>query len=225
LAYLSACKSKGDSSRTLENRRVRALAFLKHAGLKPLIPIPSIRFTPPKPESYTQPEVNALMSASTTDRDRLLWTAYLQSGFRMQEMMFLRFQDVLDHGLAIRAHDEFQPKTHEERVVHTPKSLIEALRQLHPIGGSDLVFPTERGTVNWHQLRTLKRTAKRAGIPEEKVWLHKWRATFATRLLRGGLDVREVSRQLGHQNLKTTLRYLAAMDDGTLSSKIETIWQ
>jgi site-specific recombinase XerD len=50
--------------------------------------------------------------------------------------------------------------------------------------------------------------AKRAELAEEDFWLHKLRATFATRGLRSGVDLRTVQMWMGHTDLESTMRYL-----------------
>lgn len=42
---------------------------------------------------------------------------------------------------------------------------------------------------------------------------HKFRATFATNMLRAGKDIRTVSELLGHSSIQTTMRYLAVVDE------------
>jgi integrase/recombinase XerD len=92
-----------------------------------------------------------------------------------------------------------------------------------------LVFPGNAGKPNGHFLRTLQRLAYRAGLNccecITKVgksctahavcseWgLHKFRKTFATMHSEAGVSPRTIQRWLGHSDLATTLRYLAAAD-------------
>ena len=42
---------------------------------------------------------------------------------------------------------------------------------------------------------------------------HRWRHTYATSLLRRGVDVFKAKRLLGHSKLATTERYLHLVDD------------
>jgi len=211
LNYLQWCRTQGNSNRTLENKRIRCLAIYHHAGVKLLIP--KFKFVVPKPEAYTQAEITAILSAAS-ERDRLLYTTLLMGGLRMQEAMTLEYSNLLDGGIEIVAHGEWTPKDSEERIVRVPRQLIENLRRLERIGDSPLVFPTAKGQVNYHMLRTLKRTAKRAGVTD--AWLHKFRANFATTLLRAGVSLQDVMNQHGHANLKSTMRYMALLGGGRI---------
>jgi integrase len=71
-----------------------------------------------------------------------------------------------------------------------------------------LVFPNSNCSPNGHFLRMCKAVAKRAELPEGEFWLHKFRATFATRALRSGVDLRTVQMWMGHTDLESTMRYL-----------------
>jgi integrase len=94
--------------------------------------------------------------------------------------------------------------------------------------GSRWVFPSESGSVNGHLVRDLKDLALKHGLncghclnKEGKScakhavcdrWLlHKFRRSFATRVVAGGVPLNVVSKQLlGHSDLSTTERYLAS---------------
>jgi integrase/recombinase XerD len=73
------------------------------------------------------------------------------------------------------------------------------------------VFPTRNGTPCTHRTQLLelcKAIANRAGLNEGDFWLHKFRATFATKHLQDGVDLRTVQMWLGHKDLESTMRYL-----------------
>jgi integrase len=87
-------------------------------------------------------------------------------------------------------------------------------------GSGTLIFG-KTGKVDGHMLRTLKRQVHAADLhcgkcdgclgksrECERWFLHKFRATFCTKLLRSGLDIRTVQQMMGHADLESTMRYL-----------------
>src|SRR5215470_5968303 len=66
---------------------------------------------------------------------------------------------------------------------------------------------TEAALGRNEMLRRLKKVAERGGI--KNTTLHKFRHTYATRLLEDGCDIVTVQHLLGHSDLKTTRKYLS----------------
>jgi integrase len=56
------------------------------------------------------------------------------------------------------------------------------------------------------------RAAARAAGLTKRVTCHTFRHSFATHLLEGGYDVRQVQTLMGHANLKTTMIYTHVMN-------------
>jgi integrase len=72
-------------------------------------------------------------------------------------------------------------------------------------GKGGLLFPTKNGQPNFDFLDMAKAVAKRAGIEESEVWLHKFRLW------------------MGHTDLASTLRYLKP--NRSVVEKVEAIWK
>lgn len=160
-----------------------------------------------RPTTYSQEELD-LLFRDCDGADRAAFAALLLTGLREQELCFLTWDDVsLRRGkehIRVRAKPGFSPKDYEEREIPIPPDL-SAILSVQP-RESKWVFPNPKGGLETHLLRRLKRVAERVEV--EGATLHKFRHTYATRLLENGADIVTVQRLLGHSDLDTTKRYL-----------------
>ena len=160
-----------------------------------------------RPPTYSQQELDATIGACGLE-DYAVFTTLLLTGMREQEACFLTWDDVeLRAGRAsvtVRRKPGFSPKDYEEREIPVPEELAGTLRRLPRT--TEWVFPSGSGGRESHLLRRLKKVAGQAGVAGAT--LHKFRHTYATRLLESGADIVTVQRLLGHSDLETTRRYL-----------------
>ena len=73
-------------------------------------------------------------------------------------------------------------------------------------------------------LDCLKAVAERAELNKQDFWLHKFRATFATRCLWAGVDLRTVQQWLGHSDMESTMRYLMPSRTKGVREKVNAIF-
>jgi integrase len=164
----------------------------------------------------------------------------LKLGLREQELMFAEWTDVNWQDSTFRVqgkqHWEFKVKDSEQREVPIPADLLERLREWRRTRPkSKLIVGTASDKPNGHFLRALKRLAKREGLNcgscggcrgtgDCQQWtLHKLRRTYATTLLRNGVDVRTVQAYAGHADMETTLRYLRPASAAEAQERINAI--
>jgi integrase len=57
-------------------------------------------------------------------------------------------------------------------------------------------------------LSSIQQAIPRAKLDESQWFLHKFRATFGTNLLRKGFDIKTVQELLGHKDIQSTMSYL-----------------
>jgi integrase len=149
--------------------------------------------------------------------ERALFSTFLLTGFREQEVMYLFWSDVNIELRTVRVTAKpdlgFYPKRWEEREVPVAAELVEELRRHTRRPSCPFVFPSPAGNREQHMLDRAKSVAQRAGLDEKKFDLKTFRSTFATRMLRSGFDVRTVQHWMGHKSLETTMRYLVPATD------------
>jgi integrase/recombinase XerD len=161
-----------------------------------------------RPPTYTQAESDKIL-ATSDKMDRAIFATLLLTGLRKEELGHLAWSDIdLQHAaLRLTGKDGFAPKDYEEREIPLPPDLVQILRNLPQ--SSDWVFASGKGNRlgRNEMLRRLKNVAERAGV--KQATLHKFRHSYATRLLEDGCDIVTVQHLLGHSDLKTTRKYLS----------------
>lgn len=171
----------------------------------------------PKVLSAAQIE-RLLTSPGRTDlfwqRDRALLELLYATGCRASELSNLRLRDMhLDEGFCI-----CRGKGDKERVVPLGVRAIASVRVYLEHERPELAARS-RSPAEWTLLsyrgrrlrreriwELLKRYAKRVGVPAE-VSPHTLRHSFATHMLIGGADLRQVQEMLGHASIATTQIY------------------
>jgi integrase/recombinase XerD len=163
------------------------------------------------PKEYTEEQLARFFTVCTP-AEKTLFTAFLMTGFREQEMVHLFWSDVNARLRSIRVTSKpkygFSPKRWEEREVPVPIQLIELLAEHPRRETTELVFPSRMGNREQNMLLRCKEVADRAGLDAAKFDIKTFRSTYATRMLRAGFDVRTVQHWMGHKSLETTMRYL-----------------
>ncbi|MGH9771876.1 MAG: tyrosine-type recombinase/integrase [Candidatus Acidiferrales bacterium] len=165
-----------------------------------------------RPPTYNQDELDALF-LECDEFERVVFATLLLTGLRKKELYFLTWNDMDLRTATLRVSGEgkigFSPKDYEERVIPLPPDLLKILKALSK--RAFWVFPNRSGNRLNHLLRRLKTIAGRAGVAGAT--LHKFRHTYATRLLEGGADIVTVQKLMGHSDIETTRRYLNPEDE------------
>ena len=181
----------------------------------------------PLPDTLSTEEIDRLIGSiedSTTKglRDRAIVEVLYSCGLRVSELCDLKLGDLFFGEGYIRVIG----KGDKQRLV--PMSSIARSRiQLYMDVRSkerrkeEILFLNNRGKKLTRVMifTIIKQAAQRAGI-DKKISPHTFRHSFATHLLEGGANIRQVQELLGHENILTTEIY-THLDDSHLHKTLE----
>ncbi len=107
---------------------------------------------------------------------------------------------------------------HGERVIPLNQTAYDVLSGLWSSRKGELIFPSHRNPgepLQDHKMGFWK-AVRLAGI--QHIRFHDLRHTFATRLVRAGVDLITVQHLLGHATIVMTARYAHALADGKMAA-------
>jgi site-specific recombinase XerD len=174
---------------------------------------PARRIPLPKPASripnaISEDEAQQLIAAAESPFERAMLLLMLTAGLRRSEVGTIRLEDVnlKDALLLVRG------KGAKQRMVPLMPQTAQAIQDylaIRPEVHLPYLFltPQARRLANDFLNRTLRRILARADL-DKRITPHMLRHTFATHLVRNGVDVRTIQELLGHADLETTANYL-----------------
>lgn len=191
-----------------------------------------------KTEIYDKEELAQLLSA--LDGEPLMFQCLIHlaiiTGCRRGELVALEWKDIdFSSGTVTVSKSAYMrtgepvgikdTKTHKSRKVAVSPYCLDMLRQLRTeqlekrlkLGtawkGDDWVFIQNDGSIMYPSSPTLmfNKFLKRKGLPHKK--FHALRHTSATLSLVNGVNIKTVASRLGHSQMKTTDRYVHAIEE------------
>ncbi len=168
--FRDSLQKSGFSEKTLHNRIVTILSFLKKNGVRTEFKLaddlPSVDEEPAIP--YSSDELKKLFAAMAPE-EKIRYKFFLGTACRDKEVTFASWSDIdFNKGVYhVRPKKDvgFTIKNHETRAVKLPSELVELLRaRKKNAPHSRWIFVNEIGQPDNHFLRKLKRIAHRAGL-------------------------------------------------------------
>jgi integrase/recombinase XerD len=214
-SYLVA---RGDTA-VRANPVPRGLATRREGGAKRSRSVPLVRVPGTLPKVLAPAQVDKLIVALRTHRDRAMMTAMVLVGLRRCEVLGLRLGDI---SAGDRSIFVAEGKGGHQRVVPASGRFFACLGDyLHderPKGlGTDKVFVVLKGPRRGQPLsadgldEVLGAARVRAGL--EHATCHELRHTCLTRLREAGMALEAVQAQAGHRSIESTRVYLHLTND------------
>lgn len=209
---LYAIRQQHLSENTLHSR-INAIKFYFEQVLhrnKFFIDIPRPKKRRQDPHFFNQDEIAAIIRGTVNLKHRTLLMMAYSTGMRVSEVVALKVGHIDSRRMQIKI---VQAKGKKDRVVVLSPVLLIMLREYYrhykPVKDGYLFcgeHHDEPYSTRSIQL-VLQAAKKRAGIVKAGS-VHALRHSFATHLLDNGTDITMIMKLLGHNDLKTTLRYL-----------------
>jgi site-specific recombinase XerD len=222
-SYLMACGVVAEDPvpRGMATRRTRRRA---QRGM------PLIRAPKTLPRVLSPDEVNVLMGALRTFRDRAMVEAMVLGGLRRAEVLGLRFEDIKPGERRVFVADG---KGGHQRLVPVSSRFFVTLAayldtERPEEASTDQVFvvlkgPNRGGPLTARGLDEVLRGARhRAGLSHGTC--HQLRHTCLTRLREAGMSLEAIQAQAGHRSIESTRIYLH-LSDGWLADQYRAAQQ
>ena len=166
------------------------------------------------PRVFTDTEIEAICHACATLRDQALIALALGAGLRIGEMWQVKWADFQQPdqlrvwGKGKKHRDVYLDLTSPLPFkVRTPLGALLNRLRAEANGGATL-WPTAEGSLTYDgAMQVFRRVVDRAGIEGPRIGPHTFRHTFATLYLRAGGSLWALQRQLGHEDIETTMLY------------------
>jgi integrase/recombinase XerD len=211
--YMVYCYEKLKLSENSLHSRINALKFYYEQVLKRDkfywdIPRPKKQLQLPK--FFNQEDITAIIKAAGNIKHKTMLMLAYASGLRVSEVVSIKSMDIDSKRMSILIR---QAKGKKDRVVGLSPVLLVMLReywkQVRPDKQGYLFPGQNKGEpYSTRSLQLVLAAAKRKAGVLKPGSIHALRHSFATHLLDKGTDVTLIMKLLGHNDIKTTLRYL-----------------
>jgi site-specific recombinase XerD len=226
--YLQYCHVKLKLSEATLHSRMNALKFYYEQVLgkeKFFWEIPRPKKPIKLPKVISEEKIlKGLMAVENLKHKTILLLAY-SAGLRVSEVVKIKITDINSDRMQISIESA---KGKKDRMVTLSKVILTLLREYYTIyKPSHYLFEgqikSEPYSVRSAQL-IFKAAYKNLGLPPQCSF-HSLRHSYATHLLENGTDITYIQKLLGHNDIKTTLRYTSVTnkDLGKIESPLDKL--
>lgn len=213
LLFLATERKVGPATRKMHLAAVKFLYDVTLGRPEVVARIPWPKVHSALPDILSGTEIQRLLDAIPSTKHRAIVMTTYGLGLRISEVCRLGVEDIDSKRMLVhvragkRARDRFVPLP--ERVLFTLRRywVADRLKGLQLFPGSAPGSVVSDSAVRDH----LQAAAAKAGLPK-RVTPHVLRHSFATHLLELGTDLRVIQMLLGHQSIRTTVRYTRVTD-------------
>jgi len=208
-SYLLWLLEKRQSSESKVHTTLNALKFC----FEQVLHLPKIFIEIPRPKKHLQlPKVHApeqikkIIKLTTNEKHKTMLMLAYATGLRLQEIINLKIQDINSARMVINVIKAKGKK--DRQVILSEKLLIQLRKYFKLFKPKEWLFESNPGKqYGYRSLQMVFSRSKEAAGIKIPGGIHTMRHSFATHLLENGTDLRLIQELLGHNSIKTTIRY------------------
>ena len=184
--------------------------FFKNVALLSwsLTKLPRPRKEKKLPSILSKEDVVKIIEAAATFKQQVMLTFVYVTGARLTETIHVKIEDIDSNRMQVRIN---QGKGNKDRFILLPQILIDLLREYYLREKPEVFLfnPKIKGIpYNQRSVQLSMQQAKKKAKITKKGSIHTLRNCYATHHLEGGTDLVFLQEQMGHKNLRTTIRYI-----------------
>lgn len=209
--YFLYCLNELKLSEGSMHSRINAIKFYFEKVLhreKFFFDIPRPKKQIQNPKLFSKEEIEMILKSIENRKHKTMILLAYSGGLRVSELIGLEVRDIDSRRMVINIR---QAKGKKDRIVPlsptTLKYLREYAKEYQP---KNKLFEGqyEGSMYSARSVQSILEQAKKRAKVDRKGSIHSLRHSYATHLLDKGVDITYIQKILGHNDLKTTLRYL-----------------
>jgi site-specific recombinase XerD len=174
-----------------------------------------IRLPDVLPRAIPANDIELLLGAISTVRDKAMILLLLRTGMRIGELLKVKLADISQREKKILVY--LGEKNFQGRAVYYSEDAALALDQWLDDRNSDSahLFPGYMGRPSISYVAAwsvMRKALECAGLENKGYSLHSLRHTFATDMLNAGMRLEVLQQLLGHEDIQMTMRYARITD-------------
>lgn len=209
-AYFLYCKQELKLSEALMHSRINAVKFYFEQVLnrnKFMADLPRPKKGLQLPKVLSESDIKGLINVTTNLKHKIILKAAYGMGLRVSEIINLKITDIDSKRMQVLIE---KGKGKKDRYVNLPATLLDDLRAYYR-EYKPKVYLFEGIYGDKYSIRSAQEVFKsaltKAGI-NKPVGIHSLRHSYATHVLENGTDISFIKELLGHNDIKTTQKYL-----------------
>jgi len=209
-SYFLYCTNTLKLSENTLHSRINAIKFYFEQVLhkeKLFFEIPRPKKPLQLPKTISARNIKKLFEVTQNVKHNLMLKICYGMGLRVSEVVNIKITDIDSNTMQVFIE---RAKGKKDRYANLPESILEQLRAYYKLHKPQkYLFEGLQG--EQYSIRSVqqvfKNAMKKAGI-NKVIGIHGLRHSFATHLLENGTDIKFIQELLGHNDIKTTMRYI-----------------